>query len=264
MIDLRVFAIEITGPDEYSASLTIGWDEYNIGRAGHNELVLDHPSVGMRHLCVFHRPPDKLAVWAFHTDNGTWVDGEVVNSARRLLHHGSRIRIGEFELVFTFVAAEELPAAPVATEADLIAACERREPESRNVYADWLEGSGQTARAEYLRVEQELIAIPIGALGVDATLRRDNLESRLRELATVIDVAWRVRLACPRIMACTNLGCGRHWGELDPTELPTVRACSRCDQRVTYCANADDCRAVWRVRGRMVQDVLCPASYGLY
>lgn len=261
-----MFAIEISGPDDYSASLTIGWDEYNIGRAGHNELVLDHPSVGMRHLCVFHRPPDKLAVFAFHTDNGTWVDGEVINSERRRLQHGSRIRIGEFELVFTFVAAEAMPAAPVATEADLIAAIERREPESRNVYADWLEGNGQTARAEYLRTEQELIAIPVSAMGIDATLRRDNLESRLRELATVIDLAWRVRLACPRIMACPDRGClrVRHWGELEPSgEHPRVRICGSCREKVAYCADADDCRAVWNIRGRMVQDVLCPVSYGL-
>ena len=259
-----MFAIEITGPDEYSASLTIGWDEYNIGRAGHNELVLDHPSVDKRHICVFHRPPDKLALYAFYTDAGTWVDGEVINAARRVLHHGSRVRIGEFELVFTFVAAEAMPAAPVATEADLIAAIERREPESRNVYADWLEGNGQTARAEYLRVERELIAIPFGAHGVDISLRRDNLESRLRELATVIDVDWRVRLACPRVMACNNQGCLRHRGELDPTESPRLRACTTCGENVAYCVDADDCRACWHARNKMVQDVLCPASYGLY
>ena len=260
-----MFAIEITGPDDYRDSVTVGWDEYNIGRAGHNELVLAHPSVGLRHICVFHRPPDKLSIWAFYTDNGTWVDGQVINSARWQLQHGSRVRIGEFELVFTFVASEVLPAAPVATEAELIAAIERRDPESRTVYADWLEGNGQTARAEYLRVEQALVAIPRSAMDLDTTIRRDRLEMRLRDLATAIDVAWRVRVACPRVMNCDPVGkCARLWSELDPTELPTVRSCSECAQTVAYCADADDCRAAWRAKRRMVQDVLCPASYGLY
>ena len=261
MLDAGVFAIEISGPDDYRASFTVAWDELTIGRAGHNDLVLDHPSIGMRHLRLLYRAPSQLVLHDLHTEHGTWIDGECIKGRGKLLGDGSRVRAGVFELVFTQVAREVLPETPTATEAELVAAIERRDPESRTVYADWLEERGQAARAEFLRVEDTLLALP-QAYDLDSTIKREKLLMRLRELATVIDPPWRVRVSCPEIH-CNVPKCPQHWGALEATELPHVRACAVCEQRLVYCTTVEEARAQLRNKGRIVHDLLLPMSFTL-
>jgi uncharacterized protein (TIGR02996 family) len=261
MIEAGVFAIEISGPDDYRSSHSVAWEELTIGRAGHNDVVLDHPSIGMRHIRILHRPPATLILYDIFTEHGTTVDGRIVKGASHALVHGSRVRAGEFDLVFTWVASEVLPETPTPTEAELVAAIERHDPDSRTVYADWLEERGQTARAEFLRVEDVLLVTP-QRYDIDVTIRRDALLMRLRELATVIDPAWRARVSCAELQ-CRNPKCPQHWGALETTELPHVRACSVCEQRLVYCATVDEARAQIRTGNRVVLDVLCPASFGM-
>lgn len=61
---------------------------------------------------------------------------------------------------------------------------------AREVYADWLEESGDAQRAEYLRLQAELIATA-GARGWRAEERFDQLARDLALLASTIDPAWR-------------------------------------------------------------------------
>jgi hypothetical protein len=106
------------------------------------------------------------------------------------------------------------------------------------VYADWLEERGQHARAEFLRVQQEMIA-----LAVDDPRFRGR-SARLRELAATIDVQWRRKIARPAIENCVafDFRCPKEWGALAPTARSNVKHCDACDKDVFYCIDVPEAR----------------------
>jgi len=119
------------------------------------------------------------------------------------------------------------------TEVDLLLAIDHLDHATRGVYADWLEENGQLERAEYVRLQDLLVA----ANGFERLVVVD----RCRELAANQDLAWRVLVARPRILNCwRDSGCPGDWGSLAPTGLAAVRYCITCGTCVHYCADERD------------------------
>jgi uncharacterized protein (TIGR02996 family) len=117
-----------------------------------------------------------------------------------------------------------------AVEQMLIDAITRRDDGAWLVYSDWLEEQGDTARAEFLRLEESLLP-----LAPDYPALREGFE-RLRELAMQTDMAWRVLIARTPIDRCGAAKCPRHWGALAATDRTDVRICETCAFHVHYCA----------------------------
>jgi uncharacterized protein (TIGR02996 family) len=131
------------------------------------------------------------------------------------------------------------------TEAEqaLLAAIARHDEASRLVYADWLEGQGETERAEFLRLQQALVGTPpVDDAGKAVWKRRSD---RLRVLADKLDQTWRTQVARPLVENCDahfDFACPMEWGQLTPTDDPGVRSCKLCDEPVYYCTSIADAR----------------------
>jgi uncharacterized protein (TIGR02996 family) len=96
-----------------------------------------------------------------------------------------KVRLGEYTL--------ELEHHHDALEAGLLAAIARGDDPSRLVYADWLEQRGQSAHAEFLRTQLELLR---HRFDQPAFI---SLSGRLRELIGALPYGWRSHLARPVI-----------------------------------------------------------------
>lgn len=130
------------------------------------------------------------------------------------------------------------------TEQTLLAAIAQKHDEaSRLVYADWLEGQGDVARAEFLRLQQVLVGpSPADDAGRALFKRRSD---RLRALAETIDPAWRAAVARPLVENCDahfDFACPMEWGQLGATADPNVRACNLCEEPVYYCTSIAEAR----------------------
>src|SRR5262245_8041476 len=94
---------------------------------------------------------------------------------------------------------------------------------SRLVYADWLEQRGDLARAEFLRVQEQLVEIP-----ADHPERRELVSEaieRLRLLAESVDLAWRMKVSRAGVQPCNRSACRVGWGGLVLTSSPNIRTC---------------------------------------
>jgi uncharacterized protein (TIGR02996 family) len=118
---------------------------------------------------------------------------------------------------------------------------------TRSVYADWLQEQGDPAsgaRADFLRAEDELTALP----AEDG--RRAALQARLQELAGALDSNWLAVVSRAPVENCAvsfEYECPLHWDNLTPTEDRTVRFCSACRQQVHYCDTlAEAQEQAWR------------------
>jgi len=128
-------------------------------------------------------------------------------------------------------------------ETTLLSAIARHDEASRLVYADWLEGRGETARAEFLRLQQVLVGPPPADDAGRALFKRRS--DRLRALAETIDPAWRAQVARPLVENCDahfDFACPMEWGQLAETADPNVRACNLCEEPVYYCTSIADAR----------------------
>jgi uncharacterized protein (TIGR02996 family) len=132
------------------------------------------------------------------------------------------------------------PVAPV--EADFLVAL-RRSPadgDTRLVYADWLEEHGQKLKAEFLRLQCRLAAIP--EEGPDGHAELVSIVRRLRSLSPASEAWWRAITARPAIEKCvrSTAQCPKRWDALVPTDEITVRRCGSCDRLVHFCATLVD------------------------
>lgn len=140
---------------------------------------------------------------------------------------------------------EALDRAPDATEEQLLADIAAGDDASRHVYADWLETNGDLRRAEFLRTQEAMQAS-------DDRARFGALVHRLRQLALLIDIDWRMRVARAPIEGCSidvrfDFTCPKQWSELVETENPEVRNCDLCRQQVFYCTSLAEARHhAWR------------------
>lgn len=94
------------GPN-VGSHFTLEADSVSAGRHPDSDIFLDDVSVSRRH-AQFHRVAGGFEVVDVGSLNGTYVNGEVVESAE--LSHGDEIQIGKFRLVYF--------SAPAAASAD--------------------------------------------------------------------------------------------------------------------------------------------------
>jgi uncharacterized protein (TIGR02996 family) len=238
--------IIVTGPDQSDKRFTFEERELAIGRAAGNDIQLRDINVSRRHARVVVHDGKYIIIDVVST-NGTFVNGRQLTSPMVIGRH-DRVQIGRYTLAIEAAGAErteELPLAPFIprdpTEAALLRAIGEGDEGSRQVYGDWLEERGHVREAEFIRLQQALVAMAPEAVGFEAR------SHQLRELARMIDFRWRVRVARPAIERCAgtpmfDFRCPKDWGSLAPTDREDVRHCGACKTHVYYCTSVPEAR----------------------
>jgi uncharacterized protein (TIGR02996 family) len=138
-------------------------------------------------------------------------------------------------------------------ERGLLAAIAEGSEPSRLKYAEWLHRHGESARAEYLRVDHEL------AKTNPAEPRFAELVHRRIELASRISVDWRSRVSRSPIEGCAafDMPCPGRWAALSTTDGDDVRPCGVCRKTVYYCATIQLAQGRVRNGDPVAIDVTC-------
>ena len=233
-----MLAIVVSRPEEPRWRKTFATGLVTIGHLPDNQLVLDADSVDPRHARIVVRDR-RVTLVDLQSASGTFVGGQRVERPR-VIGPGDLIAAGAYTLSAFVVEPEPVGAYLVRApaERELLDAIGAGDDASRLVYADWLEATGDAARAELLRLQHALEATPPGAPGLE------RATDRLRELAAGADPAWRARIARRPIEGCPafDFSCPKAWSELSPTERDGVRHCGACEQPVYYCASVEEAR----------------------
>jgi uncharacterized protein (TIGR02996 family) len=233
-----MLAIVVSRNEEPRWRKTYATTQVSIGHLADNHLVLASDSADARHARVvaFDR---KVMVLDLKSASGTFVGGKRLTSPLVIGPH-DQIAIGAYTLNAFLVDPEPIAAVRIRSpvERELLDAIVAGDDASRLVYADWLEGADDSARAELLRLQHALDAMSPDAPGFEGAT------DRLRELAAGVDLAWRSRIAKRPIEGCPafDFSCPKQWSALTPTERDGVRHCSSCQQHVYYCASVEDAR----------------------
>ena len=214
-----------------------------IGSDEQNDLVLRDGQVAPFHCRLirsrerwFLAPPDES------------LNAAAGAGAMSPLEDGAELVAGEYRIVLSF----EAPRLELVEQSllDQIAAGDEA---SRLVYADWLEGRGETSRAEFLRLQQSLAEIAPTGSGVNVEFKGEV--RRLRVLARKLDREWRQLVGRPAVEGCRKVTfdfrCTMDWGTLAPTAEPGVRHCGGCGDNVYYAASVLEARRHARL-GRCV------------
>ena len=224
--------------------------EVVIGKAPDVDLVLDVEKVAPRH------------IRARVEDGAIVVEDLRTRGAKppRTIEPDDVIRIAGVALR---IALRELAPEHVSDEREerMLAAIRERpsDDETREVYADWLEGNGHGARAEFLRLQLQLRQVH--AADQPAFTKASD---RLAALAPAVGEGWRARVAMAFIEGCgtrrtrslgLELVCPMRWDKLEPTDTEGVRACGACNQTVTYCSSIDHARTIAQSGGCVAIDL---------
>lgn len=111
-----------------------------------------------------------------------------------------------------------------------------------------------TAQAEYLRLEEQILAEPHSPL-------RADLESKLRAIAPQTPLSWRRGIARRLVEPCSLAhwpDCPREWPRLRSTGSEEVRFCGTCDRDVFYCLSIEQARGHTQADQRVVLDAAVP------
>jgi pSer/pThr/pTyr-binding forkhead associated (FHA) protein len=109
MYRLTVIAGPSHAQPERGSSYAVGAGTFSIGRHSQNQIVLESRNVSKRH-CVLVVDNTHAAVEDQGSSNGTFVNGKL--SAKREIHPGDRISVGEF--VFEFSESAPAVAPPLS------------------------------------------------------------------------------------------------------------------------------------------------------
>ena len=233
-----MLAIVVSRSEESRWRRTFAAGDVTIGHLPDNQLVLDPDSVDARHvrIAVSDR---RVTVVDLQSASGTYVRGRRLDKPL-VVGPTDQIAAGAYTLRAFLVDPAPVAAYRIRSqlERELLDAIAAGDEASRLVYADWLEGAGEPARAELLRLQHALDAMPPGAPGAG------RATDRLRELAADLDPAWRARVAKRQIEGCPafDFSCPKLWSELAPTDRDGVRHCGACEQSVYYCASIEEAR----------------------
>jgi uncharacterized protein (TIGR02996 family) len=231
-----MFVLVVTGPDGTRLRRPFVKPEITLGCRPDNDVVLLASGVARQHARVVTRE-DKFIVVDLATATGTRVSGEMLR-APVVVKPGERIEIDPYTIVIEAIEVPPVAArfeAADATEAALVDAVARGDAGAVTVYADWLEERGEVARAEFLRVQNDLVA---------ATGHIAAHEQRLLELCLEIDVRWRACVARRAVERCVDqLTCPKEWNALRPTAQDGVRHCETCRKDVFYCVSVVEAKA---------------------
>jgi uncharacterized protein (TIGR02996 family) len=239
----QVIVVEIHGPEGELRRLELDRAEATIGRQAGCDIPLLGGNVSKRHAQIVRRD-DTITVIDLKSTNGTYVNGQKISSSSAIDERDT-ISIGDYRIMVFLSEVEPtverlLPPflARDPVEHGLLTEIAERNDAARVVYADWLEDRGELERAEFLRVQQDLV----GSLD---EARFNQLTRRLRALAASIDASWRTRVARPPVELCGvefQRRCPKEWGKLEPTDRDGVRYCGSCKKTVHYTVTVADAR----------------------
>lgn len=234
--------------------------EIRIGRMADNDIVLHGDGVSRRH-ATLHVEADRVLVEDGASTGGTLLDGvrtvgpTVVNVRDQIAIGNYRLHVEPIGATEAITREREVPALAVQ-EAALLDALSGGDEAARGVYADWLEGHGREAEAEYLRAEEELAAI------APYHVRWDPVTGRLRQLAGLTALDWRRRVAHRALEGCELQRCPRYWSRMRSIGGDNVRICGACDRDVFYCTTLDEALRRIDVGGGVVVDAALVRSNG--
>ncbi|HLL20863.1 MAG TPA: TIGR02996 domain-containing protein [Kofleriaceae bacterium] len=218
-------------------------DEIWLGTRADVDIPLAGRHIAGRHCRLLVRPAGCFLV---REGGEVKVNGKTIEKAAPL-YTTDKVYVGSYSFMI-----ESLERAPDVVEEKLLADIAAGDDPSRAVYADWLEENGDPRRAEFLRCQEML-----GALIADdpeTRLAFAEQARRLRQLATLVDLEWRMRVARAPVEACKvelriELRCPKQWSDLVETPSPDVRFCELCRQQVFYCTTVAEARQhAWRGR----------------
>jgi uncharacterized protein (TIGR02996 family) len=240
-----VFVVEINGPEADSRRAQIDGAEATIGRHPSNDVQLQRSNVSKRHARIVRRD-DTIIIVDLKSTNGTYVNGRKITSPQVIVRDRDTIYIGDYRIVIHIEDLEQTAERPLPpylardpVEHRLLTEIAARDDAARVVYADWLEERGDHERAEFLRLQQQIVVRSPDDPGFEP------LTSRLRALAATLDIPWRIRVARPAVEHCPvafELQCPKEWGKLELTDRDGVRYCGSCKKTVHYAATVADAR----------------------
>jgi uncharacterized protein (TIGR02996 family) len=224
-------------------AFTFTRDAVVIGRAPDCDLVLDRERVAPRHVRISRQDGALIA---------EDLRAQTTKLPVQVLRPGDSIRVAGMLLLIEHRVL--LPEAVTdAVEQRFLDAIRQRpdDPETRTVYADWLEQRGHAARAEFLRLQ---LAAGAATSALDPAFA--HAAERLAQLAPQVGHGWRVRVAMSFIEPDTCQGrspaaegsgpglgfelvCPMRWDRLEPTDREGARMCRGCKTEVTYCSTIE-------------------------
>jgi uncharacterized protein (TIGR02996 family) len=236
-----MFAVSVEGMNIVAVRYAFAIDHVVVGSDPTSEIVL--ADVDRRHARIVEKDT-KWIVVDLMSSSGTFLNGRRLKSPL-VVKPGDAIGIGRYKL-----ALSPIDVAPVAdrtptgvasptdpVEARLLASIATGDDACREVYADWLDEHGDTQRAEFLRLQDRLAALATP----DADFAQAS--ARLRELASRIDIDWRVRVGRHVVEGCTfDVRCPKRWSALAETDQRGIRFCNGCNERVYYCVTVEQAR----------------------
>jgi uncharacterized protein (TIGR02996 family) len=214
-----------------------------MGNRGDADIKLEGGDVAARHCRLVVQAAGILLV---RETGDVKVNGRPLERSTPL-YATDKVFVGPYSFMI-----EALERAPDPTEEQLLADIAAGDDASRLVYADWLESNGDIRRAEFLRTQEAMRDLP--AHDADARLTFVEHSRRLRQLATLIDLDWRMHVARAPVEGCKvnvrfDFACPKQWSDLVETENPEVRNCDLCRQQVFYCTSIPEARQhAWRGR----------------
>lgn len=118
--------LDVTGGPLTGRTFYLDKPILSIGRLASNDIWLEVPFVSRQH-CVIRNDDGQYVIEDLNSTNGTYVDGERINS--RLLEDGSLIQIG----ISQFVVRLQNPEEAIVVSQDLISSGGEHSPSSRSV-----------------------------------------------------------------------------------------------------------------------------------
>ena len=238
-----MLVVTITKPDSPRARRFVYQSQsITIGTAQENDVILLAKGIEKHHARLL-LSDGQLVLVALNSKSGTYVNERRVESMV-VVRETDSVRIGSFTLECRHVEIDTVDAhdrytADHPIEQALLHEIVQRDDTSRIVYADWLEQQGDHVRAEFVRVQDKLLAMPGDA-------ERAVHEERLYALAAKIDVAWRLLVASPAVERCGvafRFQCPMTWSALQATKRDGVRRCTGCQRDVYYALTVGEARA---------------------
>lgn len=229
-----MFVVVVNGPGRVNHRLQLSRTLVTIGSLPHSDIVLPPQTVAPQHARILVQD-GRFVVVSLSFDAATRINGRRVGGPM-VCRPTDQIEIGAYRLRLAFATQRQPPEPRVPVdpvELSLIEAIEKGDESSRLVYADWLEGNGHAAHAEFLRQQEKLVMMLPDEPGF--SMRTDHL----RDLAAQIDPAWRMCFARPPIERClhaaNSFACPQEWGALAWGEHHNERYCGSCKRSVFYC-----------------------------
>jgi uncharacterized protein (TIGR02996 family) len=233
-----MFFVEVVAPDRTVQRQLFRGGEITIGSRDGNHLIVAGAAPVHATILLGNAYSMVSAAAPLELDGLTITEARPIKMPLELDVAGHTIRVRDvtpplFEASYHPISAEE---------AALVDAIVTGDVASRMIYADWLEGRGDHARADIVRRLAE----------------GDPPDHDLLLALAPTNVRWRARVLEPTIEHCAVDGCPRHWGALERSGRADMRRCERCTKLALYCVSSGQAAEHRRAGGVIVYDPFAP------